>query len=286
MSIYRTQPASRILDYGHPILRHQTAWYTTPLVGTRCPNLCPSFDGLIATAAQPRGNATVNSGVTNVNAVAGPCYSFDGTSNAHIDMGDGCFQGSSPSPFSITWLECMGTGGPSFANVFGLKSLTGGAQATFQVGRTDLANFNGLVLGPRNNNAPFRFASFPTAASSVGVWRQVIVRSPKSMFLVDTSMVAYTDGKAYTATVAGAAFGTNTISQNYWGWQGIVGAGNTWLGKLANFRFWNRLITEEEVEDLFRDPWVGMRPNRRVLLPTSSSGGGGGAASPRWFLAA
>lgn len=285
MSIYRAQPANLVLEDGHSILVGQTGWYPAPLMGRYCPNLCAAIPGATGALTQPRGAGTVNSGVSNSNGLAGATFSFDGSTNAYVDLGNGTFEAVNSSPFSISWIELIASGGPSFANLFGLKDRSG---KVFQVARTDNASFNALVLGSRSTT-PYRFASFPSLASSVGVIRHVIVTSPKTMSQVDATMVAYADGKSYVATIAGAPFGLTAATTNYIGWQGIAGAGNTWAGKIGNFRIWNRLLSGAEAEALQRDPWLGMARTRRAALAGAAGGGGPGPGSSgahRWFLAA
>lgn len=253
----RPRPTHFQFDPGHRLNNGCVAWFAAPHAGRRVANI-----------AQLNNVATLNSGVSILNGVYGNTFRVDGGANGYLDLGStNRFLPTNTTPFSVSWIESPETSPPATAGIATMFPGSGTQRWIMFRGNDvviDGSHYGNLSCGCGSTTGITLKTCFlgPTQASGVGISRVFVLVGYGGMAGIVGSHLLYVDGQRYTAT-AGGAYSSVTTALNYFGWDG---ADNKYLGRLDNFRVWNRALEADDAEALCVDPFLGARPSSRLFL--------------------
>lgn len=234
-----------LIDLGNSLSQGQIGWWlANEGAGIRLTNI----------ANRNASSGTLQSGATWQNSVIGRNLAFDGTATSYVDLGTSPLLAGT-TPFTLQWLEFVGTSPPTFAAVAGF--LPSGNTQRFLIFHEDsnafYTNFNcGLGSAPSIS----LFAGAPTLASGVGIWRQWILTGTAGMNGVQNTFRLIVDAVDKGTGTAGGTLSSQTANLNVLGWDG---ADSKWKGALDNFRLWGRVLGNTEIDRLIRNPYDGVR---------------------------
>jgi hypothetical protein len=234
------------IDWADEMLVGQTDWWlANEGSGERWGNI-----------VRPTGrNGVPQSGVLPIGDSIGRAWSFDGGATSSVELGTRAeLRASGTAPFTLAWMEYVGQSPPTFAGL--ARFFPNGNTQCWLLFRDDGASYGRLACSLGGAGSMVRFSSAPTLAAGVGVWRHCILQSVNGMnstTLADWTLIQ--DGVSYTASASSGALSSQIVDDQRLGWDG---ADSKWKGRLCNFRRWNRLLSAQEKQRLYSDPWAGL----------------------------
>ena len=226
------------------------------VIGAWCPSLGPTGTRLHDFSRYNNWGTLTNMDAATDWVVDGGQYAldFDGT-NDYIDIGTRQYLTYGVAA-TVSWWERITSSGNGYYSRFRLKT---GAQ-DMAVLRTDQATYLGISTFNVSIGASKQFASAPSVANSVGVWRHfALVMAAGPDGTTNSDWTLYVDGVSYAATAAGTGVLSNGV--NRIGWDSADNGANCMF---SDFAIYGRAITANEARELYLLGRGGMFQRRRV----------------------
>lgn len=244
-----------LIDIGDSLSSGQVGWWlANEGVGSQLTNI----------ADRNRFRGTLQSGATRQTSTIGNNIAMSGTTS-YVDLGTAPLIAGT-TPFTLHWLEYVGASPPTFASVATFMP-SGNTQRFLLFHEDSDANYKNFSCGLGSAAATNKFATVPTLASGVGLWRQWILIGNAGMNgSTPSSFTIIVDGVYYGGAASGGGFSSQTSNLNYLGWDS---ADSQWKGAQDDFRLWNRVLSSKELDRLIANPYAGVR-SRRVMFGSAS----------------
>jgi hypothetical protein len=181
---------------------------------------------------------------------------FD-TTNDYVNLNNVQYL-TAGAPSAILWWERVTSSGVGYYSRFILRT---DARALGII-RTDNVNYVGISLFNVSLGASKQFASAPSIASSVGIWRHFALQmltGPASTANGDYAL--WVDGVTYPASAGGVgSYSDQTLSRIGWD-----GADDGPICNLDDIRIYNRALSAKEIRTLYTRRGIAyeMAPRRR-----------------------
>lgn len=209
-----------------------------------------------------------------IDSTKGACYYCDPpstTSQAGLITGDlGIALSTSTGMTASIWAHPTVDSQPMM--LWASMYVSGGtANQNYQCYRDSVAN---RFAGYKKTSAKNIDVATDLSSSPKDAWYHVVMRINSSSFTLWVNGVQEaTNGDTTVASLDSAG---DTITIGRTGPDGQAqSASGLMQGYLQNFRFWSRGLSDQEISDLFSDPWVGSN--------YTATSGGGGTATTSYF---
>ena len=203
---------------------------------------------------------------TIANGKFGKCLNFDLSTTQYVTLSSTSL--TAGSPFSLSWWEKINNNINAYPSRFNLPM--SGTSNFFVVIRIQSdAAYASLTWGiSPNSNSSIKSSGVPSVASSVGIWRHIVITgiNPNSTTVADYNV--YVDGVSYVCS-QGGTYGT--ITNNRIGFDGFDHGTDA---SMDDIRIYNRALSFQEVKQLYNNPFADVRPSRNSWSLNSISAGG------------
>lgn len=193
-------------------------------------------------------NGSLTNNATWVRSPFGSAILCDNT-NSYFGLSTTTFL-TAGAPFSVSWWEKITSSTAGRFPARFVLNMNGSSSKFIALRSTSDATYTPLCFGLSPGSASSKSSTQPSTASGVGIWRHYVITGTDPSTNGYTTNSLYVNGVSY-ALSAGPAFGSAAIF-NTVGWDGADHGSDA---AFSDFRVYNRILTSQEVNDLYLFPF-------------------------------